>query len=599
MARHRPTTPPTARLTGGVGAGAYGRRHDDGPGHVRRPGHAPVVGDLRRRRPRDHRREPGRVRHHRDRRGQGARRRGGRRVPDPRQPGRAIPAFISVLTGITDAHGGRRPAHRVGAARRSSSSPPASVLVAHNAGFDICFLKAAARAHRARVARLRRARHPAPRPPARAARRGAQPPARLAGRSSARRRRPTTAPCTTPGRPSTCSTASSSGSATSACARSRSSRATAHGSPRRSGASGSSPTRCRTRPGSTSSRTATAGCSMSARAATSAPGSAPTSPPPSSAAGWARWCASPSRCTRRLPDAPRGPGARAAAHRRAQAALQPEVQRRTQDDVGQAHHRALPAAVDRQAGARRRRPLHRPVPLPPRPPSPPSTPCTRSCRCASAPSGSPRPAASACALADMGRCGAPCTGAQSEADYAIVSPTAPSISRSANARPARRPARANDDSPSTRALRGRPGRARAAGRPGARHARARSASTRWRASPSWSPPGARCSAAGRSSACGTAGSPAAPRRHAAPTRCRTSRRCGPARRSSPRRWPPCPAATPEESEKILRWLESPGVRIVEIDGAWTCPVGGAAAVRAELEPLETARREVAGFAGVR
>ncbi len=50
---------------------------------------------------------------------------------------------------------------------------------------------------------------------------------------------------------------------------------------------------------------------------------------------------------------------------------------------------------------------------------------------------------------------------------------------------------------------------------------------------------------------------------------------------------------------MLRWLESPGVRLVEVDGAWTCPVGGAAAVRAELEPLETARREVAGFAGVR
>ncbi|HEX6918097.1 MAG TPA: DEDD exonuclease domain-containing protein, partial [Phycicoccus sp.] len=56
--------------------------------------------------------------------------------------------------------------------------------------------------------------------------------------------------------------------------------------------------------------------------------------------------------------------------------------------------------------------------------------------------------------------------------------------------------------------------------------------------------------------------------------------------------PPSTAATPEESEKILRWLESPGVRIVDVDGAWTCPVGGAAAVRAELEPLETARREV-------
>ena len=62
--------------------------------------------------------------------------------------------------------------------------------------------------------------------------------------------------------------------------------------------------------------------------------------------------------------------------------------------------------------------------------------------------------------------------------------------------------------------------------------------------------------------------------------------------------PPATSATPEESEKILRWLEAPGVRVVEVDGAWTCPVGGAAPVRAELEPLETARREVAGFAGV-
>ena len=62
---------------------------------------------------------------------------------------------------------------------------------------------------------------------------------------------------------------------------------------------------------------------------------------------------------------------------------------------------------------------------------------------------------------------------------------------------------------------------------------------------------------------------------------------------------PSTAATPEESEKILRWLESPGVRIVELEGAWTCPVGGAAPVRAELEPLESARREVVGFAGGR
>lgn len=62
---------------------------------------------------------------------------------------------------------------------------------------------------------------------------------------------------------------------------------------------------------------------------------------------------------------------------------------------------------------------------------------------------------------------------------------------------------------------------------------------------------------------------------------------------------PATAATPEESEKVLRWLEAPGVRIVDVDGAWTCPVAGAAAVREELEPLEASRRAAAGFAGVR
>ncbi|NYJ01948.1 DNA polymerase-3 subunit epsilon [Nocardioides thalensis] len=38
---------------------------------------------------------------------------------------------------------------------------------------------------------------------------------------------------------------------------------------------------------------------------------------------------------------------------------------------------------------------------------------------------------------------------------------------------------------------------------------------------------------------------------------------------------PLPAATAEESERILRWLERPGVRLIDIDGEWTCPVAGA------------------------
>ena len=38
---------------------------------------------------------------------------------------------------------------------------------------------------------------------------------------------------------------------------------------------------------------------------------------------------------------------------------------------------------------------------------------------------------------------------------------------------------------------------------------------------------------------------------------------------------PTPAATAEETEKILRWLESDGVRLVHLEGEWSSPIGGA------------------------
>jgi DNA polymerase-3 subunit epsilon len=38
---------------------------------------------------------------------------------------------------------------------------------------------------------------------------------------------------------------------------------------------------------------------------------------------------------------------------------------------------------------------------------------------------------------------------------------------------------------------------------------------------------------------------------------------------------PTPCATAEEMECILRWLTEPGVRLVEIDGEWSCPARGA------------------------
>ncbi|WP_340538622.1 DEDD exonuclease domain-containing protein [Nocardioides sp. GXZ039] len=38
---------------------------------------------------------------------------------------------------------------------------------------------------------------------------------------------------------------------------------------------------------------------------------------------------------------------------------------------------------------------------------------------------------------------------------------------------------------------------------------------------------------------------------------------------------PTPAATAEETERVLRWLEAPDLRLVDIDGEWTCPISGA------------------------
>ncbi|HEY6797978.1 MAG TPA: DEDD exonuclease domain-containing protein [Kineosporiaceae bacterium] len=46
---------------------------------------------------------------------------------------------------------------------------------------------------------------------------------------------------------------------------------------------------------------------------------------------------------------------------------------------------------------------------------------------------------------------------------------------------------------------------------------------------------------------------------------------------------PLPAAHPEETEQILRWLEEPGVRLVRLDGEWTCPIHGAGQAQWRLE----------------
>jgi DNA polymerase-3 subunit epsilon len=63
---------------------------------------------------------------------------------------------------------------------------------------------------------------------------------------------------------------------------------------------------------------------------------------------------------------------------------------------------------------------------------------------------------------------------------------------------------------------------------------------------------------------------------------------------------PMPAALPEETEIVLSWLEQDGVRLVSLDGSWASPVGGAAAARARLtEAMKGPMRDVAPRGGIR
>jgi DNA polymerase-3 subunit epsilon len=58
---------------------------------------------------------------------------------------------------------------------------------------------------------------------------------------------------------------------------------------------------------------------------------------------------------------------------------------------------------------------------------------------------------------------------------------------------------------------------------------------------------------------------------------------------------PTPATTAEETEKILRWLESPGVRLAHVEGEWTCPIGGATKHLELHDAVERSRESMAPF----
>ncbi len=62
---------------------------------------------------------------------------------------------------------------------------------------------------------------------------------------------------------------------------------------------------------------------------------------------------------------------------------------------------------------------------------------------------------------------------------------------------------------------------------------------------------------------------------------------------------PTPAASAEETECVLRWLEQPGVRLVSLTGTWACPTFGAGGVRLWADAAEAGRDRLDPFGGRR
>ena len=196
---------------------------------------------------------------------------------------------------------------------------------------------------------------------------------------------------------------------------------------------------------------------------------------------------------------------------------------------------------------------------------------------------SPRRPTSACVLADMGRCSAPCTGEVPVEDYAVTVAAAAQVlvgdSRSAVAALRERMAElsAQERFEEAGALRDRLADL------------VRAASRSQRAAPLTAAPelvAARRTARGgwdlvcvrHGRLAGSSHSPvgADPMPYVAALRASAEVVAPPTG--------PGTSALPEETELVLRWLEAEGTRLVDIDGEWTCPVGGAAAAHRELAP---------------
>jgi DNA polymerase-3 subunit epsilon len=201
---------------------------------------------------------------------------------------------------------------------------------------------------------------------------------------------------------------------------------------------------------------------------------------------------------------------------------------------------------------------------------------------------------SACALADMGRCGAPCTGAQTQGEYAAVAAECAAVF-SGSARHVAERLRARLEELASQE------RFEDAARVRDRFLQlVRGAARAQRIAPLAHSP--EIVAARRADAGGwelvtirhgrLAGTVVSPRGADPMPYVRSMQATA---EVVPPPTPDRPAALTEETEILLRWLEAPGVRIVELDGVWTCPVGGAGAVRRELEPAVASAHEVVGF----
>ena len=62
---------------------------------------------------------------------------------------------------------------------------------------------------------------------------------------------------------------------------------------------------------------------------------------------------------------------------------------------------------------------------------------------------------------------------------------------------------------------------------------------------------------------------------------------------------PTPAASAEETECVLRWLEQPGTRLVSLTGTWACPTHGAGGVRLWADAAGNGRDRLDPFGGRR